>query len=93
MKISAQLDIQQRSSGKRYKKEIELSESLSTENNQSLKQMIQEYEPFQITEMYKDWQFWAALTLRHGRKQEAPVRVTSMEYTQKRQVKEKKKKR
>ena len=37
MKISAQLDIQQRSSGKRYKKEIELSESLSTENNQSLK--------------------------------------------------------
>lgn len=22
--------------------------------------------------MYKDWQFWAALTLRHGRKQEAP---------------------
>ena len=42
--------------------------------------------------MYKDWQFWGALTLRHARKQEAPVRVTSIEYTQKRQVKGKKKK-
>ena len=40
MMISAQLDIQQRSSGKRYKREIELLESLSTENIQSLKWMI-----------------------------------------------------
>lgn len=46
MMISAQLDVQQRSSGKRYKREIELLESLSIEHIQSLKWMIQEYEPF-----------------------------------------------